>query len=38
MKRKRLIRKKTIKKIIWIFVSIMVIFSMVAWTIGPATI
>gem|GEM_PF-2316392 len=29
--------KKVISKILWLLISVMVIFSMVAWTLGPSS-
>ncbi|OQA39108.1 MAG: hypothetical protein BWY51_00476 [Parcubacteria group bacterium ADurb.Bin316] len=31
-------KRKTVQKIVWIIISVMVIFSMVIWTIGIALI
>jgi hypothetical protein len=30
------IKRKLIVKVVWIFISFMVIFSMVAWTVGTS--
>jgi hypothetical protein len=31
-------KKKTITKVVWVILSAMIIFTMLLWTVGPATL